>query len=305
VSEDITLGQLRTFVCAAKLGSFVKAADSLGISQPAVSDQISTLESRLRDQLFQRRKGTTPVLTPRGMAVLREAESILEANDRILRNLAEGTQRETIRIAIGPHLRDRYFNPLIGEIYRHYPQADIELHPMQTYDDALRQLDKGDLDILVSTIFATGQTVSRRDKVCDVPVGLITTPELADRIASGETALEEQDLLVPFGQSPRSSRWISHSLKEAGLNFARPPRYFNNGEMVQRIANEGLGLAYLMLESVERELAEGILAVLEPALPPLNRVLAVAPESSEAVGFIEAALRKTLTGNPALTGSGI
>jgi len=305
VSDDITLGQLRTFVSAAKLGSFVKAADSLGISQPAVSDQISTLENRLHDKLFQRRKGTTPVLTPRGMAVLREAETILEANDRMLRNLAEGTQRETIRIAIGPHLRDRYFNPLIGEIYRHYPQADIELHPMQTYDDALRLLDKGELDILVSTIFATGQTVSRRDKVCDVPVGLITTPELADRIAGGVTALEDQDLLVPFGHSPRSSRWISHSLKEAGLNFARPPRFLNNGEMVQRIASEGLGLAYLMLESVEQELADGTLAVLEPALTPLTRVLAVAPESSEAVRFIEAALRKALTEDPTLNARGI
>ncbi len=305
MSDDITLGQLRTFVCAAKLGSFVRAAGSLGISQPAVSDQISTLEGRLHDRLFQRRKGTTPVLTPRGMAVLREAEAILEANDRMLRNLAEGTQRETIRIAIGPHLRDRYFNPLIGEIYRHYPQADIELRPMQTYDDALRLLDKGDLDILVSTIFATGHTISGQDKVCDVAVGLITTPDLADRIASGEVALEEQDLLAPFGQSPRSTRWMSHSLKEAGLNFARPPRFLNNGEMVQRIASEGLGLAYLMIESVEKELAEGTLAMLEPKLPPLTRVLAIAPESSEAVKFIEDTMREALSRAPARTATGI
>jgi DNA-binding transcriptional LysR family regulator len=299
VSDDITLGQLRTFVSAAKLGSFVKAADSLGISQPAVSDQISTLESRLHDQLFQRRRGTTPVLTPRGLAVLREAETILEANDRLLRNLGTNTRRESIHVAIGPHLRDRYFNPLISEIYRHYPLVDIELHPMQTYEDAIRLLNKGELDIVVSTLFTTGHAASDEFKVCDVPVGLITTHDLADRIAAGEAFLEEQDLLVPFSESPRSSRWISHSLKQAGLNFARPPRFLNNGEMVQRIASEGMGIAYLMHESVERELADGTLAMLEAKLPPLTRVLATTTECSDAVQFIENALRKSLAGTSA------
>ncbi len=298
MSDDITLGQLRTFVCAAKLGSFVKAADSLGISQPAVSDQISTLESRLHDQLFQRRRGTTPVLTPRGMAVLREAETILEANDRLLRNIATGTQRETIRIAIGPHLRDRYFNPLVSDIYRDHPQVDIQFQPMRSYEDALGLLNEGELDIVVATVFTTGPALSGEFKVCDVPVGLIAAPDLADSIGTGDLLMEEQDLLVPFSESPRASRWIRNSLNEADLTFVRPPRFLNNGEMVQRIASEGLGIAYLMRESVERELSDGTLTVLNSSLPPLTRVLALGSEPSDAVQFIEDALRKTLVETP-------
>ena len=45
--RDFTLRQLRTFICAARAGSFSHAAAELGISQPAVSDQIALLEDRL------------------------------------------------------------------------------------------------------------------------------------------------------------------------------------------------------------------------------------------------------------------
>ncbi|WP_169053459.1 LysR family transcriptional regulator [Alteraurantiacibacter aquimixticola] len=296
MSEDITFCQLRTFVCAAKLGSFVKAAESLGISQPAVSDQISTLEKRLRAPLFHRRRGTTPVLTARGLAVLQDAEAILDASERMLRNSDGDSDRETIRMAIGPHLRDKYFNPLVSEVYRHYPHADIELHSMRPYEDAMRLLNSGDLDIIVSTVLAGENAIPEDIRVCDVDVALVASPDLAARIATGEARLEEQDLLVPFNRAQRSARWISQSLKEAGLHFLRPPRFLNNGDMVQRLACEGLGVAYLMPETIEKELAEGTLEVLDVDLPPLTRVLAKAPGGSRVNSFIESELRAALTG---------
>lgn len=294
LSEDITFCQLRTFVCVARLGSFVKAADSMGISQPAVSDQISTLEKRLREPLFHRRRGTTPILTPRGLAVLQEAEAILASSERLLQNAGADGDREIVRVAIGPHLRDRFLNPLISEVYRQYPKVDVELQRMHPYEDAMRRLNSGDLDLVVSTVLPIDDFAPEAVSAWNVPVALHVSGELADRLARGEMKLEELDLLVPFNRTQRSARWMTHSLKEAGLNFVRPPRFLNNGEMVHRIAVDGLGVGYLMPETVEESLASGSLEMLDIELPPLSRIVASTPGRSHVVQFIESKLRTAL-----------
>ncbi|MGE5721767.1 MAG: LysR family transcriptional regulator, partial [Sphingomonadales bacterium] len=74
--RDFTLRQLATFVQAARAGSFAKAADQLGISQPAVSDHIATLERRIGRPLFIRRRGASSQLTEAGTELLRKAEML-------------------------------------------------------------------------------------------------------------------------------------------------------------------------------------------------------------------------------------
>ncbi|MEM9949750.1 MAG: LysR family transcriptional regulator [Cyanobacteria bacterium P01_D01_bin.36] len=53
--------QLRTFMAAYRLGSLTKAAEHLGITQPAVSQQIRTLEAQIKKPLFVRHaRGIVP-----------------------------------------------------------------------------------------------------------------------------------------------------------------------------------------------------------------------------------------------------
>ncbi len=78
--RDFTLRQLRTFICAARAGSFSHAAAELGISQPAVSDQIALLEDRLGHTLFVRRLGTTPQLTAEGVKLLETAGTLIDTS---------------------------------------------------------------------------------------------------------------------------------------------------------------------------------------------------------------------------------
>jgi DNA-binding transcriptional LysR family regulator len=63
------LRALRSFVAVADYSGFSRAAEHLGISQPALSRQISTLESELDVQLFDR-IGRQTVLTPVGQDLL-------------------------------------------------------------------------------------------------------------------------------------------------------------------------------------------------------------------------------------------
>src|SRR5438046_6652155 len=85
MSEPLDIRHLRYFLAVAEAGSFSRAADRLGISQPSVSQQMRDLEAGLRVPLFQRR-GKRILLTPRGRifkeparAVLRQLENFLQA----------------------------------------------------------------------------------------------------------------------------------------------------------------------------------------------------------------------------------
>lgn len=69
--------KLRTFVTAAELGNFTAASRRLGISQPAVSQQIGELERLCGRDLFVRGRGEV-ALTPAGETFLRYARRILD-----------------------------------------------------------------------------------------------------------------------------------------------------------------------------------------------------------------------------------
>ena len=69
--------RLKIFVNVAKEGSFTKAASALGISQPAVSQNISELEKTTGVRLFERLKGEV-VLTDQGKVFIDYAEKILK-----------------------------------------------------------------------------------------------------------------------------------------------------------------------------------------------------------------------------------
>ena len=69
------LKNLKTFLYAAELSSFTRAAERLGFSQPTVTFQIKQLERELDTHLFERVRHTVK-LTEEGRAVLRYAYQI-------------------------------------------------------------------------------------------------------------------------------------------------------------------------------------------------------------------------------------
>ena len=82
--DPLAIRHLRYFLAVAEAGSFSRAADRLGISQPSVSQQMRDLEAGLRVSLFQRR-GKRILLTSTGLifqeharAILRQLESCLQ-----------------------------------------------------------------------------------------------------------------------------------------------------------------------------------------------------------------------------------
>lgn len=81
---NIPIEIVRSVVAISETGSLTKAAEKLGLSQPAVSSQIKRIQAMVGGALFTRTvHGTTA--TQLGKLVLHQARRILEANDQMLR----------------------------------------------------------------------------------------------------------------------------------------------------------------------------------------------------------------------------
>lgn len=80
--------RLQVFHAVAKHLSFTRAADTLFMSQPAVTFQVRQLEEQYNARLFERRHGGI-TLTPAGDLALSYAERILELSDEMDTRLAE------------------------------------------------------------------------------------------------------------------------------------------------------------------------------------------------------------------------
>jgi len=77
-----TLRFLRTFLVVAKSGTFADAADTVSLTQAAVSFQMRALEEQLNRQLFEK-QGRVSVLTAAGRALVPQAQALLDQYDRL------------------------------------------------------------------------------------------------------------------------------------------------------------------------------------------------------------------------------
>ncbi len=105
---NVPIEIVRTIIAIAETGSLSKAAEKLGLSQPAVSSQIKRIQNLLGGQVFTRTaNGTTS--TPLGKLVLNQARKMLEANDQMLRLGGSADGPQPIRLGISTLFVKEFF----------------------------------------------------------------------------------------------------------------------------------------------------------------------------------------------------
>jgi DNA-binding transcriptional LysR family regulator len=140
----LSLTNLETFCCVARLGTFSAAAERLHTTQPGISARIRELETSLGVKLFHRR-GRNVELTVQGRSLIRKAEPVLMRVDELLA-MAEGVGHATgiVRLGLGDLTIGR-FAPLIASLRKEMPgvtfeiEMDLAVHLQQRL--ALRRLD--------------------------------------------------------------------------------------------------------------------------------------------------------------------
>lgn len=123
--------RLKVFAAVAQFGSFTKAAEHLGISQAAVSKNISELEKSTGLILFQRLRREVR-LTDAGKVMLKQADQINGAYDRV-RLMFTRVKPVTLKLSVSDELYSYMISPLIEEFRTVHPELQIE---RVMFDDA-------------------------------------------------------------------------------------------------------------------------------------------------------------------------
>jgi DNA-binding transcriptional LysR family regulator len=145
---NIPTDLLRTLIAVVDLRSFTKAAQSLGITQPAVSAQIKRLQSMLGGDLFDR-KAPGVALTPQGESVVTHARRLLAINDQILSVAEPKPDAKRIRIGLPGDLSGPLLPWTLAKSRLRWP--DISFQTMSgAAPNMLRDLREGNIDIVIA-----------------------------------------------------------------------------------------------------------------------------------------------------------
>jgi len=146
----VELRHLLALKTVAEQGSLAAAARSLGYSQPAVSQQIASLEKLVGSRLVERHAGGREIeLTEAGQHVLRHGRALLaraQAADAELRALQQGTQG-TLRLGTNPSIGARIIPQLLRRLAEQLPQIEVELVADPDDERLLDRLEAGELEL--------------------------------------------------------------------------------------------------------------------------------------------------------------
>jgi DNA-binding transcriptional LysR family regulator len=140
------LRHLRSFLAVAEHLHFRRAAETIHLSQPALSNQIRALEEEIGLQLFVRNRRRTS-LTPAGQVFLEEAREMVVRSEQALgraRRAALG-QVGTLRIGFVSTAAALLVPPLVMRFRELYPDVELDLRNVLTADQVV-QLSDGRLD---------------------------------------------------------------------------------------------------------------------------------------------------------------
>jgi DNA-binding transcriptional LysR family regulator len=143
INLDIDI--LRTLVIAQQLGGFNRAAQRVGRSQSAVSQQIRKLEEQVGKQLF-RKEGRSLALTEAGDVVLSYARRILDLNDEalaVVRGIAVGG---SVRFGLQTDFTETWLPKALARFKQAHPEIQVEVSADRRAV-LIDRLDKGQLDL--------------------------------------------------------------------------------------------------------------------------------------------------------------
>ena len=259
-----TLDQLRILKAIAAEGSFKRAADSLYVSQPAVSLQVQNLERQLDVPLFDR-GGRRAQLTEAGYLLLSYGEKILTLCQETcraledLQNLQGGTLIVGASQTTGTYLLPR----MIGLFRQNYPDVAVQLHVHSTRRTAW-SVANGQVDL---AIIGGEVPAELHDSLNILPYAedeLALILPVFHPFAKSET-IQKDDLyklqFIALDSQSTIRKVIDQVLTRCGIDTRRlkVEMELNSIEAIKNAVQSGLGASFVSVSAIEKELQMGIL----------------------------------------------
>ena len=246
---DLTTRHLLALRAVHEEGTFGRAAEQLGFTQSAVSQQIGALEQIVGVSLFDRKPGPNPpTLTEAGALLLSHAGQLLAAVEQAqydLDRLARGLTG-TLRVGTFQSVSARLLPMAIRRIYDEAPDVEVILEDAPDADSRIDALLRGEVDLSFAVGEVDPDLTSRRlgadPHVAIVPAGEPDGPlDLAGTSGRAFVGLPADD---------GCGRIVDRSLAAVGVTPRYAFRSFDNGA-VQGMVAAGMGVAIMPLLTVD------------------------------------------------------
>lgn len=261
--------QLRSFLCVVHLGSASRAAASMSLTQPAVTQHIRALESDLGVMLFER-TGRGLTLTAAGEVLRQHALRGLSAFDdarTAVRSVHQGSAG-TLSIAAGVTTSIFQLPSLLRAFRGSYPGVDITIH-MRGSVAAAEMVRAREVDFAFVTSAVSGKDL-RRIELLREQIVLVAAPTSADRQSVSLSELRELPLIL-FPHPSGFRQYIDRAVLDRA-RLLRVKMELDSVEAIKSFVTVGLGASFLPRSAVAAELAAGTLKELHcNGLRPLER----------------------------------
>jgi DNA-binding transcriptional LysR family regulator len=245
--------KLKVFHAAAEAGSFTHAGEQLGLSQSAVSRQVSALEQELSVSLFHRHARGL-ILTEQGEVLYRTAHEVFMKLEAARAKLTDTRERPNgeLKVTTTVGLGVNWLTPRLGEFMDLYPDVRINLI---TTDEEL-DLAMREADVAVRLRQPVQPDLIQR-KLFSVRFHIYASPEYLKRFGTPRT-LEELDkhrVLLLGGNVPtylQNVNWLVDVARD-GKGPRTPLLVINNILGIMRACQRGLGIAMLPDYLVEED----------------------------------------------------
>ena len=259
-----TLDQLRILKAISTEGSFKRAADSLYVSQPAVSLQVQNLEKQLNVPLFDR-GGRRAQLTEAGHLLLSYGEKVISLCQETcraiedLQNLQGGTLIVGASQTTGTYLLPR----MIGLFRQKYPDVSVQLQVHSTRRTSWAVANgQVDLAIIGGEVPTELQETLSIIPYADDELALILP--VFHNLAQ-EEAIQKEDLYKLKFITLDSQSTIRKVIDKVLARYEIDPKRLkiemelNSIEAIKNAVQSGLGAAFVSTTAIEKELQMGVL----------------------------------------------
>ena len=268
--KNLNLRHLRIFETIASCGSFSRAADQLGMSQPAVSMQLRQLETDLGAVLFERPQRQR--LTEAGQELLQHARMILAqaraAEDAMALYEADpneagaGLRGARGLLHLGVVSTANYFAPrLLNEFHRRHPEVRLKLTVAKRHE-VLAMLQEHRLDLAI-TGYPPSESDVEAQSFARHPHCIVAPPDhpLARRRKLTWGDLRDEHFI--FRESGSATRQFFEHLLQSQSIQVRVGMELAGNETIKQAVMCGMGISFLSAHAFQVELAAGLMVVLD------------------------------------------
>ena len=268
--KTVTFRQLRVFTEVARNLSFVRAAEALHLTPPAVTMQVKELESAIELPLFDR-QGRKVTLTTAGEYFLVYAKRLLATLKDADDAMARFRKLETGMLSVGLVSTAKYFVPrLLAKFRIEHPGVDVGLQVGNNREELVAMLADGEVDLAI--MGRPPREMACRAEAFAAHPHVFVAPPGHPVLRSGQPSVEMLSNYPLIVREPASGtralmdRFFQQHRAEPRIVMEMP-----SNETIKQAVMAGMGLSFLSLHTLGLELRAGEIELVHVENSPVIR----------------------------------